>query len=136
MRSAAEQVERPVLRVRDRDRGRQRREQEEQPGDHQREVRPDEDAAARQRRHHVADPRERVDQHAREDRREDGGYDDNELDVGLDQSSNDSFVMPVKEQLQVYEDPTLHRQQRAGYYGWAELGFGVLDNRRILLGSF
>jgi len=61
---------------------------------------------------------------------------DVELVVGLDQSSNDSFVMPVKEQLQVYEDPTLHRQQRAGYYGWAELGFGVLDNRRIILGSF
>jgi hypothetical protein len=44
--------------------------------------------------------------------------------------------MPVKEQLQVFEDPTLHRQQRAGYYGFAELGFGVLDNRRIILGSF
>ena len=61
---------------------------------------------------------------------------DLELVVGLDQSSNDSFVMPVKEQLQVFEDPTLHRQQRAGYYGWAELGFGVLDNRRVILGSF
>ena len=61
---------------------------------------------------------------------------DLELVVGLDQSSNDSFVMPVKEQLQVFEDPALHRQQRAGYYGFAELGFGVLDNRRILLGSF
>ena len=61
---------------------------------------------------------------------------DVELVVGLDQSSNDSFVMPVKEQLQVFEDPTLHRQQRAGYYGFAELGFGVLDNRRIILGSF
>lgn len=61
---------------------------------------------------------------------------DLELVVGLDQSSNDSFVMPVKEQLQVYEDPSLHRQQRAGYYGWAEMGFGVLDNRRIILGSF
>ena len=61
---------------------------------------------------------------------------DDELVVGLDQSANDSFVMPVKEQLQVYEDPTLHRQQRAGYYGWMEMGFGVLDNRRIILGSF
>jgi hypothetical protein len=61
---------------------------------------------------------------------------DKELVVGLDQSSNDSFVMPVKEQLQVFEDPTLHRQQRAGYYGFAELGFGVLDNRRVILGSF
>lgn len=61
---------------------------------------------------------------------------DLELVIGLDQSTSDSFVMPVKEQLQVFEDPTLHRQQRAGYYGWAELGFGVLDNRRVVLGSF
>jgi hypothetical protein len=61
---------------------------------------------------------------------------DLEVVVGLDQSSRDSFVMPVKQQLQVFEDPTLHRQQRAGYYGWAELGFGVLDNRRVILGSF
>lgn len=61
---------------------------------------------------------------------------DVELVVGLDQSINDSFVMPVKQQLQVFEDPALHRQQRAGYYGWAELGFGVLDNRRVILGSF
>jgi hypothetical protein len=61
---------------------------------------------------------------------------DVELVVGLDQSTSDSFVMPVKQQLQVFEDPTLHRQQRAGYYGFAELGFGVLDNRRIILGSF
>ena len=61
---------------------------------------------------------------------------DDELVIGLDQSSNDSFVMPVKAALQVFEDPTLHRQQRAGFYGWAELGFGVLDNRRVILGSF
>jgi hypothetical protein len=61
---------------------------------------------------------------------------DLELVVGLDQSAKDSFVMPMKQQLQVFEDPTLHRQQRAGYYGWAELGFGVLDNRRVILGSF
>ena len=61
---------------------------------------------------------------------------DVELVVGLDQSSNDSFVMPMKQQLEVFEDPTLHRQQRAGYYGFAELGFGVLDNRRVILGSF
>ena len=61
---------------------------------------------------------------------------DTELVIGLDQSSSDSFVMPVKQTLQIFEDPTLHRQQRAGFYGWAELGFGVLDYRRVILGSF
>lgn len=61
---------------------------------------------------------------------------DLELVVGLDQGSKDSFIMPMKQSLQVFEDPSLHRQQRVGYYGWAELGFGVLDNRRVMLGSF
>jgi len=61
---------------------------------------------------------------------------DNELLVGLDLSSNDSFIMPMKQEVQIFEDEALHRHQRAGFYGWAELGFAVLDNRRILLGSF
>ena len=61
---------------------------------------------------------------------------DPELVVGLDLSANDSFIMPVKQDVQIFEDDALHRQQRAGFYGWAEIGFAVLDNRRILLGSF
>jgi hypothetical protein len=61
---------------------------------------------------------------------------DNEIVVGLDLSRQDSFVMPVRENVQIFEDDTLHRQRRAGLYGWAEHGFAVLDNRRVLLGSF
>ena len=61
---------------------------------------------------------------------------DVELVVGLDQGASDSFVMPVKKQVEIFEDEALHRHQRQGYYGWAELGFGVLDNRRVLAGSF
>lgn len=61
---------------------------------------------------------------------------DVELVVGLDMGKNDSFLMPVKQEVSIFEDPTLHRQQRAGFYGWAELGFAVLDNRRVILGSF
>jgi hypothetical protein len=61
---------------------------------------------------------------------------DRELVVGLDLSSTDSFVMPVKSPIEIFEDPTMHRQQRVGFYGWTEIGFGVLDNRRIILGSF
>jgi len=62
--------------------------------------------------------------------------DDVELVIGLDQGAADSFVMPVKREVEVFEDETLHRHQRQGYYGFAELGFGVLDNRRVLAGSF
>ena len=61
---------------------------------------------------------------------------DNEIVVGLDLRVNDSFVMPVREGVQIFEDDTMHRQRRAGLYGWAEHGFAVLDNRRVLLGSF
>ena len=60
---------------------------------------------------------------------------DVELLVGLDLSRSDSFVMPVREEVQIFEDDNLHRQKRAGFYGWAEQGFAVLDNRRVLLGS-
>ena len=59
-----------------------------------------------------------------------------EIVVGLDLASNDSFVMPVRQEVQIFEDDTLHRQKRAGMYGWAEHGFAVLDNRRVLLGAF
>ena len=58
-----------------------------------------------------------------------------EVVVGLDQRKSDSFIMPVREQVQIFEDDTLHRQKRAGFYGWAEQGFAVLDNRRVLLGA-
>jgi hypothetical protein len=61
---------------------------------------------------------------------------DVELVIGLDQSSNDSFAMPIKQDVEIFEDEVLHRAQRQGYYGTAELGFAVLDNRRVLAGSF
>lgn len=60
---------------------------------------------------------------------------DVELVVGLDLRKRDSFIMPVRQQVQIFEDDTLHRQKRAGFYGWAEQGFAVLDNRRVLLGA-
>ena len=60
---------------------------------------------------------------------------DVELVVGLDLSANDSFVRPVRENVQVFEDDNLHRQRRAGFYGFAEHGFAVLDNRRVIVGS-
>ncbi len=61
---------------------------------------------------------------------------DTELVVGLDMGTQDSFVMPIRQEIEVHEDAGLHRQQRGGFYGWGEFGFAALDNRRILLGSF
>lgn len=65
-----------------------------------------------------------------------GPNSDVELIVGLDLNARDSFVMPVKREVEIFEDEGLHRSQRQGYYGWAEIGFGVLDNRRVLAASF
>lgn len=60
---------------------------------------------------------------------------DVELLVGLDLSTDDSFYMPIKQELQVFADEQLHRQQRMGWYSWADLGFAILDTRRVILGS-
>jgi len=56
--------------------------------------------------------------------------------VGLDLSADDSFVMPIKEELEVYDDDALTRFQRMGVFGWMRHGFACLDNRRVLLGAF
>lgn len=61
---------------------------------------------------------------------------DVELAVGLDMSAGDSFLMPIKQEVVMYPDPMLHRQQRAGSYGWCEVGFAVLDGRRVILMSY
>ena len=50
--------------------------------------------------------------------------------------NSDSFVMPVRAPVEIFEDETLHRQRRAGMYGWGEHGFAALDTRRVLLGAF
>jgi hypothetical protein len=55
-----------------------------------------------------------------------------EIAVGLDLSKSDSFVMPVRQEIQVYEDNNLHRQLRAGLYAFGEHGFTVLDSRRVI----
>jgi hypothetical protein len=64
-----------------------------------------------------------------------GPSSDVELLVGLDLQRRDSFIMPVKQEVTLFADETMHRQGRASIYGTAELGFGALDNRRIIVGS-
>ncbi len=64
------------------------------------------------------------------------GTSDEEIVIGLDLSHGDSFVMPVKRELDIFEDDNLHRRMKAGFYGWQEHGFASLDGRRVLIGSF
>jgi hypothetical protein len=65
-----------------------------------------------------------------------GPNSDVELIVGLDLANRDSFVMPIRQEVVIYPDPLMHRQQRVGFYGFAECGYACLDNRRVILGSF
>lgn len=53
---------------------------------------------------------------------------------GFDLTSNDSLVMPIKQDLEFWDDQNLHREQKQGFYGWEELGMAVLDTRMIVMG--
>lgn len=53
---------------------------------------------------------------------------------GFDSTLNDSLVMPIRQELQVFEDPALHRRQMQGIYAWEEIGFACLDSRGIGVG--
>lgn len=56
-----------------------------------------------------------------------------EIVIGLDLSKDDCFVHPFRLDLQIFEDPMLHRQLKAGLYSMKEAGWAVLDSRRTLL---
>ncbi|MCK5610123.1 hypothetical protein KAR91_50080 [Candidatus Pacearchaeota archaeon] len=58
-----------------------------------------------------------------------------EFCVALDLDHRDSFVMPVRQDMSMFDDPVLHRQMKAGVYGWMEMGMACLDSRRAILGS-
>jgi hypothetical protein len=61
---------------------------------------------------------------------------DVELCVGLDLSKRNTFVMPVSQEMNMSQDPYLDRMGRWGVYGDMEIGFGVLDARAVMLGSY
>ncbi len=61
---------------------------------------------------------------------------DVEIVVGLNLTTNSSFVHPVVVPLEVFEDDELFRRRRAGFWAWTQIGFAVLDNRTVILGSF
>lgn len=63
------------------------------------------------------------------------GASDVEIVVGLDLSRQNSFIMPIREDLQIVEDNTMHRKGLFSLYGRMELGFACLDSRTCLVGS-
>jgi hypothetical protein len=58
-----------------------------------------------------------------------------ELLVGLDLRNRDSFINPLRKEVQMIPDMKIQDFRRDGYFGWGEWGWASLDNRRVLLGS-
>lgn len=58
-----------------------------------------------------------------------------ELVIGLDLTQSDAFMNPVRQDVQVFEDPTFHRQNRASFYARTEYGFACLRAARVLFGN-
>ena len=52
------------------------------------------------------------------------------------QEKCNGFVMPVRQELIVYGDERLILRDRDGFYGWTELGLGVLNSDNIILGLY
>lgn len=52
---------------------------------------------------------------------------------GFDRSDV-ALVMPIKQEYQAHDDPTLHRKQKQGFYGWQEFGMACLDARFLCMG--
>lgn len=61
---------------------------------------------------------------------------DEEIVLGLDLATRNSFMMPVRKQVEIFEDEGMHRSQQIGWYGWTHLGFAVMDNRGVIVLSF
>lgn len=61
--------------------------------------------------------------------------DKQEVIIGLDLFNQDSFVKPTRQEVETFEDPTFHRQRRAGMYSIEERGYSALDSRRVIAGG-
>lgn len=61
---------------------------------------------------------------------------DVELVVGLDRMNQDSFIMPIREEVRTFPRLNLHEQGMDGLYGRCEAGWAVLDGRRCLALSY
>lgn len=54
--------------------------------------------------------------------------------VIIAQNNHDGFVMPIKQEVTVFDDPKLNPLDRIGIYGWMEFGLGVLNPQDVMLG--
>ena len=64
------------------------------------------------------------------------GASDQEIIIGLDLSRPNTFVMPVKEEFKVFDDPNAFIANKMRWYLRGELSFATLDSRGVCVGSF
>lgn len=57
-----------------------------------------------------------------------------EICIGLDLGTNDAFLMPVRQELTTVDDPIAIKSLKQGVIGYEELGFAVVDSRRLCYG--
>ena len=55
--------------------------------------------------------------------------------VGLSLNKKDAFVWAAEKPIEVFEDPTTHRNRLVSLYGWTRYGVGCVDSRVALLGQ-
>lgn len=61
---------------------------------------------------------------------------DVELVLGLDLSNRGSFIMPNRGGMELVPTYSLAESRKSGMQGTMEVGFGALDSRYVILGSF
>lgn len=54
--------------------------------------------------------------------------------VIIAQDNSGGFVMPIREEVTVFNNRSPDARQRVGFYGWTELGMGVLNSQDVMLG--
>lgn len=64
------------------------------------------------------------------------GASDVEMGVGIDMSADDSFLLPIIDNVAVFPDPTEHRAMKASWYAWMSYGVVALESRAVLAFSF
>jgi len=59
-----------------------------------------------------------------------------EVQICIDSAKNDSFYMPIRQELTTYDDPTAIKELKQGVLAYECLGFAVADTRRIAYSYF
>jgi len=60
---------------------------------------------------------------------------DTELAIGMDLTRG-NFIMPIRQEVEIFPDPVLLRSWKQGYFGGMDAGYALLDGRDVMALSF